>query len=351
MTSFEGHSFTTIEAICKRGGIRPDERKVVSMEVRKCGGAALALAIALACAAPPGAAHADQLVRTYSAGEAVPSELELNGEDYALVSWEPGAGLDTATRSFERTSSKTLPAADYGGEPASHFDGAMAIDEEGFAGAIPLVSARAEVSRSHPERSDYEEAVEFSYITKAELEALPATRRVTVAGRELTLSKLDVKADRVPSDPGIEIYSGAAVYGIHEGFDVPDEYRLTATYAGELSRGPSPATVVATYEGKASEPAETVPDELEQAPQAQDSAGQQRDVSGWMLAIPAAAALAACAALVAVCARFSRAGRRGENGDGSPGAGASAEGSEGGPAAGGVGSQEKEEVEHADCQE
>lgn len=276
------------------------------MEARRCGGAALAVALAIACAAPPGAAYADQLVRTYSAGEAVPSELELNGEEYALVSWEPGGGLDAATRSFERTSRKTLSAGDYGGSPAAYFDAAMPIDEEGFSGSIPLVSAKAEVSQSHPERNDYEETVEFSYITKAELDALPATRNATVAGQSLTLSRLDVKADRVPSDPGTEIYSGSAVYGIHEGFDVADEYRLTATYAGELSRQASSGTVVAVYE--------TAPEHAASAP-VRESAEPEPPANGndapWAAIAAAVIALVAGSAITAAILRLRSRGARG----------------------------------------
>lgn len=276
------------------------------MDARRRGGAALAVALALACAAPPGTAHAEQLVRTYAEGEAVPGGLVLDGEAYELSGWEPGGGLGAATRTFERTAYKTLPAADYGGDPAACFDAEMAVEEEGFSGAIALVGARAEVSSSHPERSDYEEAVEFSYITKAELDALPATRRATVAGRELELGKLDVQYLRVPSDPGTEIYSGRAVYGIHEQRDVPDEYKLTATYAGELSRGAMPATVVAVYEPVPQGPA---PDAAapEGAPQA--DAGSADPFPKWLPAVPAAIAIAACAALALACARLLKPGK------------------------------------------
>ncbi|MBQ3329061.1 MAG: hypothetical protein IJG88_03820 [Eggerthellaceae bacterium] len=277
------------------------------MEARRRGGVALAVALALACASPPGAAYADQLVRTYAAGEAVPSELELNGEEYSLVSWEPGGGQDAATRSFERTSQTTLSAGDYDGDPAAHFGAAMAIDEDGFSGSIPLVSATAEVSQSHPERNDYEETVEFSYITKAELDALPTTRKATVAGQSFTLSRLDVKADRVPSDPGTEIYSGSAVYGIHEGFDVADEYRLTATYAGELSRPASSGTVVAVYE-TASEPVASAPARESEEP------GQPANESGapWAVVVSAVIALAAGSAITAVALRLRNGGTREE---------------------------------------
>ncbi|MBQ9041399.1 MAG: hypothetical protein IJ111_01125 [Eggerthellaceae bacterium] len=277
------------------------------MEARSRGGVALAVALAISCAASPGAAYADQLVRTYAAGEAVPSELELNGEEYALVSWEPGGGQDAAARSFERTSRMTLSAGDYDGDPAAHFDATMAINEEGFSGSIPLVNAKAEVSQSHPERNDYEETVVFSYITKAELDALPATRNATVAGRSFTLSKLDVKADRVPSDPGIEIYSGSAVYGIHEGFDVADEYRLTATYAGELSRPASSGTVVAVYE-MSPEPVASAPVcESEEPDQPANESG-----APWTAVVSAVIALAAGSAITAVALRLRNGGDRKE---------------------------------------
>ena len=288
------------------------------MEARRRGSVALAVALALACASSPGVAYAEQLVRTYAAGEAVPNELELNGEEYSLVSWEPGGGLDAATRSFERTSRKTLSAGDYDGNPAAYFDAAMPIDEEGFSGSIPLVSAKAEVSQSHPERNDYEETVEFSYITKAELDALPATRKATVAGQSFTLSRLDVKADRVPSDPGTEIYSGSAVYGIHEGFDVADEYRLTATYAGELSRPASSGTVVAVYE--------TAPEPVASAPvRESEEPDQPANGSGvpWAAVVSAAIALAAGSAITAVALRLRNGGAREEVGSG---AGAEGEG-------------------------
>lgn len=301
--------------ICNQGALRPEERKVVRMEARRFGGAALAVALAIACAASPGAAYAEQLVRTYAAGEAVPSELELNGEEYSLVSWEPGGGWDAATRAFERTSRTTLSAGDYDGDPVSHFDAAMTIDEDGFSGSIPLVSAKAEVSQSHPERNDYEETVEFSYITKSELDALPATRNATVAGQSFTLSKLDVKADRVPSDPGTEIYSGSAVYGIHEGFDVADEYRLTATYAGELSRPASAGTVVAVYE--------TSPEIVVSAP-VRESAEPESQVNGndglLTAVVSAVIALAAGSAITAVVLRI-RNGAAREEADPSDGAG------------------------------
>ncbi|MBQ9004335.1 MAG: hypothetical protein IJ087_21045, partial [Eggerthellaceae bacterium] len=218
------------------------------MRARACGCSVLAAALALACAAPPGAAHAEQLVRTYAQGEAVQGELVLDGLAYKLVRWEPGDGLEAATRTFERTTYKTVAAADYGGDPKAAVEPETSIDEEGFIGRIPLADAKAEVSASHPERSDYEETVDFSFVTRAEIDALPQKRTAVVSGRETKLEKLDVKYDREPSDPGTEIYSGHAVYGIHEQHDVPDEYRLTATYAGTLSRKAAPATVVATYE-------------------------------------------------------------------------------------------------------
>lgn len=182
------------------------------------------------------------------------------------------------------------------------FDAVMEIAEEGFSGAIPLVNAKAEVSASHPERSDYEETVEFSYITKAELDALPDERTATVAGSQLTLSKLDVKADRVPSDPGTEIYSGQAVYGVHEQRDVADEYRLTATYAGEVTRDASPGTVVAVYEPVASAEASAAVQEGGPGVQHDADAGAQSPV--WI--IVASFAIAVCAAAILLTAGFMR---------------------------------------------
>lgn len=205
------------------------------------------LTIALTLAPAASAWAAGEITVIYGGGQAVARTLELDGQAYELSDWSAAGAADAATKTFEKAQEQTVAAADYTGDAAAAFPATLMIDEEGFKGEIPLASATAAAGKSHENRTDYEVVDTFTNLTQKELDALPEQRTVEAGGRKLTLKKLDVDAERMPSDPETAIYEGSVTYGIHEGTEVAEEYTLTAVYRGDLTRAADTGTVTAVY--------------------------------------------------------------------------------------------------------
>lgn len=202
--------------------------------------AILAASLAMAL---PATASAEQIVKQYERQDAVPRTIEEGGVIYELASTkatsaEPAS--DAQTKSYSTTQRASVAAADYNGNPADYLPASISASDDGYAGQVSLSGTSVE-TRYTVESQTLTRRETYRDLTKAEVDAIPATRDYTVAIGDypgatgpvpFERTALDVQPSKV--SPGL-YYAQAYYRGVEQTATI-DGYEIEGSYTGILSK-------------------------------------------------------------------------------------------------------------------